>query len=175
MLSPLSHLPRSWSPLLSRLTAFEPFAAFDELPFQAVILRFSHLFSDQPHGTRAWPSSRRVLTRRWSICARKWQSARYGRDCGGAVRGKSWTKEKSGGKHIRMRVRGKSRTRENGREYLVGKPHNYPLMLFDYCAGDFVVSECFKIRQKLVEIIVILTFCNAISKVYSRLTSHLIA
>lgn len=27
-------------------------------------------------------------------------------------------------------------------------------MLFDYYAGDFVVSECFKIRQKLIEIIV---------------------
>lgn len=48
-------------------------------------------------------------------------------------------------------------------------------MLFDYYAGDFVVSECFKIRQKLIEIIVILTYYNAISKVYSRLASHLIA
>lgn len=49
-----------------------------------------------------------------------------------------------------------------------------PKMLFDYFAGDFVVSECFKIHQKLVEIIVILTYYNAISKVYLRLTSHLI-
>lgn len=149
MLSPLSHLPHSWSPLLSQPTAFEPFAVFDELRFRAVILRFSPLSSDQPHGTRAWPSSRKVLTRRWSICARKWQSVRYGRDCGGAVRGKSWTKEKSGGKHIRMRVRGKSRTRENGREYLVGKPHNCPKNAFRLLRRGFCGIRMFQNSSKI--------------------------
>lgn len=169
MLSPSSRLPPSWSPSLSQPTVSVLSAAFDGLPFRVEILRSSPLSSVQLRGTRAWPSFRKVSTRHWLICARKWPSARYGRDCGGAVRGKSWGKEKSGGKHTRMRARGKSRRRENGGDYPVGQRDNLLSRFPTIMAGIFRdIRMLQKLSKQLVKIIVIHN-----SAIFSFKTSHL--